>query len=87
MLRATDCPVFEVKAKINVSVPSDGINRSIIAQADSDLWSIQKLEQDLMMLPKKMQYPAQPSPFLGSTENTTLLYLPKKSKYLKANFL
>ena len=28
VLRATDCPVFEVKAKINVSVPSDVINRS-----------------------------------------------------------
>ena len=26
---ATDCPVLEVKAKINVSVPSDVINRSI----------------------------------------------------------
>ena len=26
--RARDCPVFEVKAKINVSVPSDVINRS-----------------------------------------------------------
>ena len=25
MLRATDCPVLEVKAKINVSVPSDVI--------------------------------------------------------------
>ena len=24
----TDCPVFEVKAKINKSVPSDAINRS-----------------------------------------------------------
>ena len=28
VLRATDRPVFEVKAKINVSVPSDVINRS-----------------------------------------------------------
>ena len=27
MLRATDCPVFEVKAKFNVWAPSDGINR------------------------------------------------------------
>ena len=26
--RHKDCPVFEVKAKINVSVPSDVINRS-----------------------------------------------------------
>ena len=26
--RATDCPVFEVKAKINASVPSEVINRS-----------------------------------------------------------
>ena len=29
VLCATDCPVFEVKARINVSVPSDVINRSI----------------------------------------------------------
>ena len=39
MLRATDCPVLEVKAKNNVSVPSDVINHqngSIIAQIDSD---------------------------------------------------
>ena len=28
VLRVTDCPVFEVKAKSNVSVPSDVINRS-----------------------------------------------------------
>ena len=27
LLCATDCPVFEVKAKINVSVPSGVINR------------------------------------------------------------
>ena len=29
MLGTTDCPVFEVKAKINASVPSDVINRSM----------------------------------------------------------
>ena len=52
MLLATDCPVFEVEAKISMSVPSDVINRSIIAQTDSDLWSIQKLEQNLMTLQK-----------------------------------
>ena len=51
MLRATDCPVFEVKAKMNVSVPFDVIHQSK-AQIDSDLWSFQKLEQDLMMLQK-----------------------------------
>ena len=28
LLYATDCPVFKVKAKINVLVPSDVINRS-----------------------------------------------------------
>ena len=33
-----------------MSVPSDVINRSIIAQIDSDFWSIQKLHQDLMIL-------------------------------------
>ena len=42
MLRATDCPVFEVKAKISMSVHSDVINRSI-----------QKLEKDLTILQKK----------------------------------
>ena len=35
-----------------MSVPSDVINRSIIAQTDSDLWSVQKVEQDLMVLQK-----------------------------------
>ena len=34
-----------------------------------------------------LQFPDQPSPILGSTENTTFLHLPKKSKYLKADFL
>ena len=33
-----------------------------------------------------LQFPAQPSPILGSTENTTFVHLTKKSKYLKANF-
>ena len=33
-----------------------------------------------------LQLPAQPSPFLDSTENTPFIYLPKKSKYLKADF-
>ena len=47
---------FEVKAKIKVSVPSDIINRSksidYRLQINSDLWSIQKLEQYLMVLQK-----------------------------------
>ena len=34
-----------------------------------------------------LQFPDQPSPILGSTENTTFVRLPKKSKYLKADFL
>ena len=34
-----------------------------------------------------LQFPDQPSPILGSTENTTFVHLPKKSKYLKADFL
>ena len=34
-----------------------------------------------------LQLPAQPSPFLSSMENTTFVYLPKDSKYLKAEFL
>ena len=34
-----------------------------------------------------LQFPDQPSPILGSTENTTFVLLPKKSKYLKADFL
>ena len=34
-----------------------------------------------------LQFPAQPSPILGSTEKTTFVHLPKKSKYLKADFL
>ena len=33
-----------------------------------------------------LQFPDQPSPVLGSTENTTFVHLPKKSKYLKADF-
>ena len=33
-----------------------------------------------------LQFPDQPSPILGSTENTTFVHLPKKSKYLKADF-
>ena len=31
-----------------------------------------------------LQFADQPSPILGSTENTTFVHLPKKSKYLKA---
>ena len=34
-----------------------------------------------------LQFPDQPSPILGSTENATFVHLPKKSKYLKADFL
>ena len=34
-----------------------------------------------------LQFPDQPSPILGSTENTTFVHLPKKSKYLRADFL
>ena len=34
-----------------------------------------------------LQFPDQPLPILGSTENTTFVHLPKKSKYLKADFL
>ena len=34
-----------------------------------------------------LQFPDQPSHILGSTENTTFVHLPKKSKYLKADFL
>ena len=34
-----------------------------------------------------LQFPDQPSPILGSTEITTFVHLPKKSKYLKADFL
>ena len=33
-----------------------------------------------------LQFPDQPSHILGSTENTTFVHLPKKSKYLKADF-
>ena len=33
-----------------------------------------------------LQFPVQPSPILGSTENTTFVHLLKKSKYLKADF-
>ena len=33
-----------------------------------------------------LQFPDQPSHILGSTENTTFVHLPKKSKYLKAVF-
>ena len=39
---------------------------------------------DLKLL---LQFPDQPSHILGSTENTTFVHLPKKSKYLKADFL
>ena len=48
VLRATYCPVFEVMAKINVSVPSDVINRSKSINNrpnDSDLRSILKAQQ------------------------------------------
>ena len=34
-----------------------------------------------------LQFPARPLHILGSTENTTFMHLPKKSKYLKADFL
>ena len=34
-----------------------------------------------------LQFPDQPSPILGSTENTTFVHLANKSKYLKADFL
>ena len=37
-------------------------------------------------LKQLLQFPDQPSPILGSTENTTFVHLPKKSKYLKADF-
>ena len=33
-----------------------------------------------------LQFPDQPSHILGSTEKTTFVHLPKKSKYLKAGF-
>ena len=33
-----------------------------------------------------LQFPDQPSPILGSTKNTTFVHLPKKYKYLKADF-
>ena len=33
-----------------------------------------------------LQFPDQLSHILGSTENTTFVHLPKKSKYLKADF-
>ena len=33
-----------------------------------------------------LQFPDQRSPILGSTENTTFVHLPKKSKYVKADF-
>ena len=33
-----------------------------------------------------LQFPDQPSHILGSTKNTTFVHLPKKSKYLKADF-
>ena len=33
-----------------------------------------------------LQFPNQPSPILGSTENTTFVHLPQESKYLKADF-
>ena len=33
-----------------------------------------------------LQFPDKLSPILGSTENTTFVHLPKKSKYLKADF-
>ena len=34
-----------------------------------------------------LQFPARPAPFLGLTEKTTYVQLPKKSKYFKADFL
>ena len=34
-----------------------------------------------------LQFPDQPLPIPGSTENSTVVHLPKKSKYLKADFL
>ena len=46
---ATDCTVLEVKGKINVSLPSDIINRSIKLQIFFDVWSIQKQEQNLII--------------------------------------
>ena len=79
MLHTTDCPVFEVKAKINESVPSDVINRSksidYSTQTDSYLWPIQKLEQDLTMLQKTaFKY----LDFLGIYANVVFSVEPRK---------
>ena len=44
---ATDCSVLE--GKINVSLPSDAINRSIKVKLSFDSWSSQKQEQDMII--------------------------------------
>ena len=50
-------------------------NRSIIAQTDSDLWSIQKLKQDLMMIQKSaFKY----LDFLGKYTNVVFFVEPRK---------
>ena len=50
-------------------------NRSIIAQLDSDLWSIQKLKQDLMMIQKSaFKY----LDFLGKYTNIVFSVEPRK---------
>ena len=41
---------------------------------------------DKIDLKHLLQFPDQPSPILGSIENATFVHLPKKSKYMKADF-
>ena len=39
-----------------------------------------------VMLKRLFQFPAQPSPFSGTMENSLFAYLTKKYKYLKSDF-
>ena len=56
-LCATDCPVFKVKAKMNIFEPSNVINRSkSFTTKRFQRLVFQKLEKDLILLQNKLAF-------------------------------
>ena len=75
----TDCPVFEVKAKINFSVPSDVINRS--KPIDFTIECMNKTDSHII-LNRILKSPAQPSHILGTMEKFNIFTLDQEVQVL-----